>query len=212
MFTVRIEPGGHEQHDVKSVAAILERGGVGILPTDTVYGIVASALDRKAVSRLLEIKGRAPDKPLPIHVSSAGEADTLAFADGPPQDALMDAFWPGPLTLVMERRPGVDIPLQPAGTLGLRVPDHRFCLEVLRRAGCLVVPSANRTGKPPPVEPAGISVEIMDRVDFFVDGGRCPGGVPSTVVDVTEGLRVLREGAIPADEITRVAGGGAPGD
>lgn len=212
MLTVRIESGFHEHGDAERVAEILGKGGVGIIPTDTVYGLAASALDREAVLRLLDIKGRAPDKPLPVHVSSAGEADTLAFAGRPPGDVLMEAFWPGPLTLVMERRPGVDIPLQPPDTVGLRVPDHRFCLEVLRRAGCLVVPSANLTGRPPPSLPADIAEEIMDRVDFMVDGGRCPGGVPSTVVDLTDGLRVLREGAIPAEEILDVAGGGAPSD
>ena len=211
MLEVTIGPAGVDDRDVERVAVILLRGGVGILPTDTVYGLVARAGDRGAVERLVELKGRSPDKPFPVHVSTPEEANRLTVADKPPATRLMDAFWPGPLTLVMERRPGVDMEFQPRETLGIRMPDHLFCLEVIGRAGFLVVPSANPAGGPPPVEPGDIPAVITNSVDFFVDGGACPVGVASTVVDVTGGLRVLREGSISEKQILTVAGKGGPG-
>jgi L-threonylcarbamoyladenylate synthase len=203
MFRVEIEKAGFSSSDVERAAEILVSGGVGIIPTDTVYGLAALAVNEGAVERLLEIKERPAGKPPPVQISKVADADRLAFADEPDAIALMEKFWPGPLTLVLRRREGIDLPFQERESLALRMPDSAFCLELIETAGFLVVPSANRSGEPPPVSVEEVAREIVGLADFIVDGGACRGGVESTVVDLTGGLRVLREGAITRKEIVR---------
>jgi L-threonylcarbamoyladenylate synthase len=191
------------RQDVERCAEALRAGGVGIIPTDTVYGLAALASDERAVERVMRLKDRAADKPLPVQVASALDANLLGAADSPAAVALIERFWPGPLTIVMERRQGIDLPFQPAGTIGLRIPDSRFCLALIMEAGYLVVPSANPPGAAPPVTPGDIEPAIRQAVDFIVEAGPCAGGVESTVVDISAGVNVLREGAIPARDVAR---------
>jgi L-threonylcarbamoyladenylate synthase len=208
---LEIETGQEEftPEQVEACADILRSGGLCIIPTDTVYGIAASASDAAAVERLLALKDRAPDKPLPVQVASSNDANVLGVADSPLAVALIERFWPGPLTIVMERRPGVDLPFQKPGTIGIRVPASRFCIALMKRAGNLVVPSANPPGAPAPVSVGEVAAEIMSAVDLVVDAGACPGGIESTVVDITAGAVVLREGALSATDVVEAieAGG-----
>jgi L-threonylcarbamoyladenylate synthase len=211
MLEIRTSKQDFTPEQVEACADVLRSGGLCIIPTDTVYGIAASASDPSAVERLLALKGRAPDKPLPVQAASAGDADLLGVADSPVAAALIERFWPGPLTVVMERRPGTDLPFQNPGTIGIRVPDSGFCLALLKRAGHLMVPSANPPGAPAPVSFEDIAAEILGAVDLAVDAGPCPGGIESTVVDVTAGALVVREGAVSAAAVAEaVEAVGAP--
>lgn len=206
MFRMKIEQAGFSSGDVERVAQILASGGVGIIPTDTVYGLAALAAHDGAVRRLLEIKGRPAGKPPPVQISNVADADRLTFAGEPDAVALMEKFWPGPLTLVLRRREGIDLPFQEGESLGLRMPDNDFCLRLIDAAGFLAVPSANRSGEPPPASAEEVAREIVGLADFIVDGGVCGGGVESTVVDLTGELQVLREGAVTREEIERALG------
>ncbi|MBK5092305.1 MAG: threonylcarbamoyl-AMP synthase [Actinobacteria bacterium] len=206
MFRAQIGPAGFSSSDVERAAEILAGGGVGIIPTDTVYGLTALASHEGAVKRLLDIKDRPAGKPPPVQISEAADAHMLTFAEKPDAVALMKKFWPGPLTIVLRRREGVDLPFQERESLALRMPDNSFCLELIRAAGFLVVPSANRSGEPPPVSVEEVAHEVVGLVDFVVDGGACKSGAESTVVDLTGGLQVLREGAITREEIERALG------
>lgn len=200
---------GFTPEDVRVVAEMLTGGAVGVIPTDTVYGLAAVANDRSAVARVLEIKDRPADKPLTVQVASLREARLLAELDDT-AEALAERFWPGPLTMILPRRPGgaAGLPFQEAESIGLRIPDDDFCASLIEHAGYLVVPSANRRGMAAPVRAEEMSAELLEEVDFVVNAGACSGGVESTVVDLTGGaVRVKREGAVPAGEIARVAGG-----
>ncbi len=200
---------GFTPNDVERAAEVLQGGGVGVIPTDTVYGIAALASDEKAVARVLELKERSLDKPLPVHVASIREANILAEADGPAAVALANNFWPGALTIVLKRRtgPGSHLPLQPVESIGLRIPDNMFCLALIEHAGFLVVPSANPPDAAPPRTLEDVPAGISGEVDLAVNSGACPIGVESTVVDLTGEATVLREGAIPAVDIMEVLEG-----
>lgn len=184
----------------------MAEGAVGIMPTDTVYGLVASGADAGAVARVYEVKGRPASKPLPLLIAGREDAQLLTFAESPEALRLMDAFWPGPLTLVLKRRPGFALAAQDPDTLGLRMPDCPMCLALIQRSGFVVAPSANRSGGVPPSSFEGVEPEMMRAVDFAVDAGRCPGGTESTVVRLNGEPEVLREGAIPRSVIMAAAG------
>lgn len=207
MLTIDTDQADFEREDVLRCAEVLKRGGIGVVPTDTVYGIAARADDEQAVSRVLRIKHRAPDKPLPVQIASSWDANLLGVADGPAASALIGRFWPGALTIVMEYRAGTYLPFQRDDTIGLRVPASPFCVELISEAGWLVVPSANGQGQAPPTRPEQVTREVLDAVDFFVRAGECPVGIESTVVDVTHGIDVLREGAIALGDILEAIGG-----
>ena len=190
--------------DVARCARALKEGEIGIIPTDTVYGIAALASEEEAVARVMEIKGRPPGKPLPVQASSLADVSRIAAADDPVASALANEYWPGPLTLILPRRGGAVLPFQDEKSVGVRVPDSAFARELLAAAGFLVVPSANPAGAPPPVEVSDIAGEIIAAVDFVVDAGACKGGIESTVVRVVGATRVLRTGAIPEEDLLRV--------
>lgn len=204
MERIIVGPSGLTPEDLTRLESILKGGGIGIVPTDTVYGLAALATDEAAVERLLEIKQRPASKPLPVQASGIGDVSRLAVADGPEALALMREFWPGPLTIVLRRRPGFNLPFQ-GESVGIRIPDNSVCLALIESAGLLVVPSANLSGESPPARLRDVSPRILARLDFSVDAGTCPGGTESTVVDLTGELKVLREGAISTRDIIRVA-------
>ncbi|MFH1150298.1 MAG: L-threonylcarbamoyladenylate synthase [Actinomycetota bacterium] len=199
--------GGRGPEAAERVASLLREGRVGVVPTDTVYGIAACALDREAVGRVMEIKARPADRPLPLHVPGVEEASRLAITDGPEASALMEAFWPGALTLVLPRRKDIELPFQWKESVGLRVPDNRFMLDVLDLCWPLAVPSANPPGEDAPRSGSEVVPSILEAVEFVVEAGLCDGGVESTVVDLTGSPRVLREGALGEREIREALGG-----
>jgi L-threonylcarbamoyladenylate synthase len=194
---------------LKRAVEILQRGGVIALPTETVYGLAANAEDELAVRRIFAIKGRPATHPLIIHL--AGVEALPDWASYIPQEArrLADAFWPGPLTLVLPRTPrATDAVTGGQDTVALRVPAHPVALAVLRAlGGGLAAPSANRFGRVSPTTAAHVCQDLGDEVDLVVDGGPCTVGVESTIVDLSSGPPViLRPGGLPAEELERVLG------
>ena len=191
---------------VDEVVEVLESGGVVVLPTDTVYGLAALASSPAAVERVFALKGRQAD--VPIAVLCASTAQALALADPVPGvEQVADRFWPGPLTLVLPRRAGVDLRLgEPTHTIGLRVPDHELVRAIAERVGPIATTSANRHGAPTPATATAAAASLVEPPDLVVDGGRLEA-TASTVIDATQTpWAVLREGAIGGAEVLRIAG------
>lgn len=195
-----------EPHAIDWTAECLTAGGVVAIPTDTVYGIAASLAHPEALDRIYAIKGRPDRMPLPVLVSSIDALSHLVLV-GDTVLPLFDTFWPGPLTVVLPASARVpDRVLGPGKTVGVRLPDHPFAIEVIDKAGGAVAcTSANRTGAEPGHTAAEVVLSLGVDLDLILDGGRTPGGIASTVVAV-DGLtlRFLREGAIPIAEVIRI--------
>ncbi len=191
---------------IEAAALAIRRGGLVVLPTDTVYGVGADAFDADAVRGLLEAKGRGRDMPPPVLISAATTADALALALPGYARALMDKFWPGPLTIVGKQQPSLQWDLGDSrGTVAIRMPDHPLALELLERTGPLAVSSANVTGQPAATDAAQAEEMLGEHVTVILDDGPSVGGEASTIIDVTgvQG-RVLRRGALGIDELNAV--------
>ena len=196
----RLPTGTDEEREAALEAASLavQRGELIVLPTDTVYGIGADAFDPEAVRRLLSAKGRGRDMPPPVLVSAATTIDALAVKVPGYARALIEAFWPGPLTLVCHQQSSLQWDLGDSrGTVAVRMPDHEIARELLERTGPMAVSSANKTGMPAATDPDQAEQMLGDDVAFIIDAGESPGGESSTIIDVTgtQG-RVLRRGAL----------------
>lgn len=185
----------------------VSRGGLVVLPTDTVYGIGADAFTPPAVAALLAAKGRGRQMPPPVLMPDVRTLDGLATGVPAAVRDLAEAFWPGGLTIILAAQPSLAWDLgETHGTVALRVPDHPVALALLSRTGPLAVSSANRTGQPSALEVGEARDQLGDSVHVYLDGGRTPGGVASTIVDATgDALRVVREGAIGLDRLREVA-------
>ncbi len=192
---------------VEAAAARLRAGAVVAFPTETVYGLGACARDPLAVRQIFALKGRPADHPLIVHLPDAGQLD--AWADVPPAARVLAArFWPGPLTLVLRRRPGV--PDEVTGgldTVGLRVPDHPVARALLAAVGeGVAAPSANRFGRVSPTTAAHVRAELGDAVPVL-DGGPCRVGVESTIIDLSgDTPALLRPGGVPVEAIEAAIG------
>ncbi len=202
-------PTGTDEEREEAVTAAslaVQRGDLIVIPTDTVYGIGADAFDPDAVKDLLTAKGRGREMPPPVLVSSATTVDALA-ADLPGYArALIEAFWPGPLTLVCRQQASLQWDLGDArGTVAVRMPDHAVALAVLERTGPLAVSSANTTGSPAATDVDAAIEMLGEDVAVVIDAGASPGGQASTIVDVTGSQgRVLRRGALSLEALNEV--------
>ncbi len=176
---------------------ILQGGGVIAFPTDTVYGLGCRVDSSQSIDRIYQIKERDLAKAIPVLIGDVAHLARVSTGLGGTARKLAARFWPGALTLVVPRNPELPANLSQLPTIGVRMPDHPFALALLRSAGPLATTSANLSGLPSPVTARDVLNQLEDRVDLVIDGGSCPGGVPSTVVDCT-GVdpRILREGAI----------------
>lgn len=198
-----------DEAGLAAAARALAAGEPVLVPTETVYGI-ACRIDRPtAIAALLAAKGRPDGKPLQVLVDGAQSALDLALEPPAAARRLAEALWPGPLTLVLAARPGTPAEVVAAdGTIGLRCPDHADLRRLLARTGPLAASSANLAGEPPATNCEAAVAALGAAVGLAADGGPCRGGVPSTVVRVRdEEIDVLRQGAVSAAEIERVAGG-----
>ena len=188
-----------------TAAVVAVRAGESIvLPTDTVYGIGADAFSASAVAGLLAAKGRGREMPPPVLVANAGTLAALAIKVPDWAHALVEAYWPGGLTIVCHQQPSLRWDLgETRGTVAVRLPDHPVAVELLERTGPLAVSSANRTGMPAAVDAEAAIGMLGDSVRVVLDSGPVPGGTaPSTIVAATgERPRLLRAGAIPTDEL-----------
>ncbi len=205
--------GAVDPRAVARAAATLARGGVVGLPTETVYGLAARATDPAAVGRVFEIKGRPADHPVIVHVAGRAALDVWGTAVPPYAAALADALWPGPLTLVVPAADHVGrFVTGGQDTVGLRCPAHPVALAVIDAAGPVAAPSANRFGQVSPTSAADVLADLGERLgptDLVLDGGDCPVGVESTILDCTGPLpAVLRWGAVEVADIEHAAGVG----
>ncbi len=191
---------------LEAAADSIRRGELVVLPTDTVYGIGADAFQPDAIDSLLATKGRGRDMPVPVLVGSWTGLDGLTLLVQPTVRELVEAFWPGGLTLVIEHAPSLAWDLgDTRGTVAVRMPLHPVALELLARTGPLGVSSANRTGQPPPVTAEGAQEQLGYPVAVYLDAGPSGDPVPSTIVDVTgEVPRLLRPGAVSLDQLREV--------
>ncbi len=197
--------------DVDRAIAAIRDGGLVAIPTETVYGLAADATDADAVSRIFEVKGRPADHPLIVHLSSAGELQGWALEVPPAARRLADAAWPGPLTVIVPRAAGVhDAVTGGLDTVGLRVPAHPMALQLIEQAGVgLAAPSANRFGAVSPTTAEHVLRDLGDRLDprrdVILDGGPCPIGVESTIVDCASSPpQILRAGGVPVEDVRRL--------
>ncbi|MFT3714752.1 MAG: L-threonylcarbamoyladenylate synthase [Gordonia sp. (in: high G+C Gram-positive bacteria)] len=185
------------------------RGGrLIVMPTDTLYGIGCDAFDSDAVAALLAAKGRGRDMPVPVLVGSWHTVDGLVLSVTPQMRALVEAFWPGGLSLVVQQAPSLAWDLGDTdGTVMLRMPLHPVAIEVLREVGPMAVSSANVSGGQPSSTVEQARDQLGESVSVYLDGGPAEHAVASTIVDVSGGTPVvLREGAVPTDEIAQVLG------
>jgi len=180
--------------DLARAIALLKEGAAVAIPTETVYGLAADAMNPAAVRRVFALKGRPATHPVIVHIADATAIDAWAQRVPDAARVLAAAFWPGPLTLILPRRP--EVPDSVTGgqdSVGLRVPDHPLSLALLEQSGLgLAAPSANRFGRVSPTTAEHVASELGDAVDMILDGGPCRVGVESTIVDFTGPTPVLR--------------------
>lgn len=198
---------------IAEAAAVLAAGGTVAFPTETVYGLGADARSTAAVEAIFAAKGRPSDNPLIVHIAEMKQLEGLVAEVNETARALMEAYWPGPLTLVLPAAPGAVSPRVTAGlpTVAVRMPDHDVALRLIAAAGCPVAaPSANRSGRPSPTLAQHVGEDLAGVIDGIVDGGPTGVGVESTVVEAgPDGtVTVLRPGGITAEQLARIAPGG----
>jgi L-threonylcarbamoyladenylate synthase len=191
---------------IEAASMAIRRGELVVLPTDTVYGIAADAFSVEAVQALLDAKNRGRDMPPPVLVSAATTLDALAVGVPDYARALIEKFWPGPLTIVCRQQTSLQWDLgETRGTVAVRMPDHEVALAVLERTGPLAVSSANLSGRPAAVDADQAETMLGDRVEVIVDAGSSPGADASTIVDCTGAQgRILRRGALSLDDLNTV--------
>ena len=193
------------QREIEKGVKILQKGGVIAFPTDTVYGLGADAFNSTAVERIYEIKNRPKHRKLPLLIADVERLITLA--DPIPEIAwfLAKRFWPGGLTLVLPKTDSVPAYLASGPTIAVRIPDHPVCLAIIQHLGNPIIgTSANISGEPPALTADEVGQQLGGKIDFVINGGKCPGGKESTVVDVTrESPIILRQGIIPSHEINK---------
>ncbi|HYU02730.1 MAG TPA: L-threonylcarbamoyladenylate synthase [Jatrophihabitantaceae bacterium] len=191
---------------IDAAARAVQAGQLVVLPTDTVYGLGADAFDTTAVTDLLAAKGRGRDMPVPVLVGSWSTIDGLVTYVPAQTRSLIEAFWPGGLTLVVEHAPSLAWDLGDSrGTVAVRMPLHPVALELLERTGPMAVSSANRSGQAAARTAEEAQDQLAGSVQVYLDGGPAKVGVASTIVDVTtETPRVLREGAVTVEALRRV--------
>jgi L-threonylcarbamoyladenylate synthase len=201
---LRISAERPDPHAIARAAAVLRRGGLVALPTETVYGLGANARDAAAVRRIFEAKGRPADNPLIVHLAATGQLAQVTTTITTLARSLADRFWPGPLTVVLDAAP--DLPQVTTGglqTVAVRVPAHPIARAVIEAAGVPVAaPSANRSGRPSPTTAQHVLTDLRDRIDLVLDAGPTGLGLESTVVDARGTTPVvLREGAVTREQL-----------
>ena len=181
---------------------ILQKGGLVAFPTDTVYGVGALAFDGKAVESIYVAKDRPAEKAIPILIGDPEDLEKVGMDIPDAARKLAARFWPGPLTILVPKRLDLPESVSATSTVGVRVPDHAVTRALLRVTGPLAVTSANISGRQSPVIAQEVYEQLGKRITLIIDGGRTPGGIPSTLVDcTTPELKILREGPLSRDEL-----------
>ncbi len=189
---------------IATAAEVLKSGGLVAFPTDTVYGLGASLQHPDAISRIFQVKRRPEEKAIPVLLSHVKRLPDVVLEVPESAMLLAECFWPGPLTMVLRKHPSVPQEIgRGKETIAVRIPAHPIALELIEAAGgALAVTSANISGKSPPLSADEVADQIGDGVDLILDGGRCPGGVPSTIVDLTGfPVKILRRGPVAPEDV-----------
>ncbi|HWI55145.1 MAG TPA: L-threonylcarbamoyladenylate synthase [Desulfobacteria bacterium] len=206
---IKLDPDRLDYESIGEAGRILREGGLVAFPTETVYGLGANALDASAVAKIFTAKGRPSDNPLIVHISEVSQVYNLADDITIPAQRLMEVFWPGPLTLILPKKPVIPQKVT-AGldNIAVRMPDNKIALEIIRAAGVPVAaPSANSSGRPSPTTAKHVLSDLEGKVDMIIDGGPCRVGLESTVLDLTsEPPTILRPGGISREQLEGVLG------
>ncbi|MCM1296693.1 MAG: L-threonylcarbamoyladenylate synthase [Muribaculaceae bacterium] len=200
---------GSSREAILQAADILRSGGLVAFPTETVYGLGADALSKKAAEKIYAAKGRPSDNPLIVHIADVRAVHELADCVPPKAEMLMEAFWPGPLTIILPKKTLVpDETTGGLGTVALRMPSHPAALEMIRESGLYIAaPSANTSGRPSPTVVAHVLDDLNGKVDMILDGGAVGIGIESTIVDLTETCpTILRPGFITKQMLEQIIG------
>ncbi len=183
---------------------VLRDGGLVAFPTDTVYGVGALVFDEKAIESIYAAKERPVEKAIPVLLGDAADIGQVAEEIPLFASRLIERFWPGPLTVLVPKKSSVPVVVSATSTVGVRVPDHEVARALLRLAGPMAVTSANISSQPSPTTAEEVHQQLGGRIALIIDGGRTPGGVPSTLVDCTGSeIQILREGPISRDELLK---------
>lgn len=194
---------------IKEAAGVLQRGGLVAFPTETVYGLGANGLSAEACKKIYEAKGRPSDNPLILHIGDIAQLHQIVKEVPPLARKVMDAFWPGPLTLILKKKPCV--PNAVTGgldTVGVRFPSNKIAKELIKATNLpIAAPSANSSGKPSPTKASHVEYDLKGKVDMIIDGGATDFGLESTIVDVTSDVAmILRPGAITKEMLEDLLG------
>lgn len=185
-----------------SAAEILESGGLVAFPTDTVYGVGGIAFNSQAIRKIYRSKKRQKDKAIPILIGTMDDLGRVARYVDPRVQMLIDRYWPGPLTIIVQKSSELPDEISMYPTVGVRMPDHPFTRELLYKVGPLAATSANISGQPDPLSALEVMAQIGGRIPLIIDGGLTPGGHPSTVVEFRDDeLLLIRSGPIAYDEL-----------
>jgi L-threonylcarbamoyladenylate synthase len=200
MIRTRILPAWQDDA-IREAVSLLQQGKLVAFPTDTVYGLAAGAFNAPAIERLFTTKGRETTRAIAILIGDFDQLGSITSGLTATAERLVKRFWPGPLTVVLPRHPDLPDLLSPQPTIGVRMPDHPVALALLQLAGPLAVTSANLSGQANTTTAQEVLQQLGGLIPLILDGGRSPGGEPSTVVDCTgPELNILRPGPIlPAD-------------
>lgn len=193
--------------NINTVATALKQGDVVGMPTETVYGLAANALDPQAVERIFAVKGRPADNPLIVHISDLANLTGVVSQFSATAQKLADAFWPGPLTMILPKDPGLcDIVTAGLDTVGVRMPSHPVAKALIEASGLpIAAPSANTSGKPSPTTAEHVYHDLNGKLDYILDGGSCSVGLESTVAMVLDdGVTILRPGAVTKEDFEQV--------
>ena len=196
-----------ENQSMRRALETLRKGGLVAFPTDTVYGLGTLAFDGKAVESIYLAKDRPVEKAIPVLIGDV--SDLKKISDDVPDVArrLASRFWPGPLTVIVPKKPTLPEAVSATSTVGVRIPNHPVARALLRTAGPMAVTSANISGQPSPSTAQEVFDQLSGRIELIVDGGRTPGGLPSTLVDCSGGaIKILREGPISLEQILSALG------
>ena len=199
-----------DEESLLLAARLIAEGEVVGFPTETVYGLGADALNEAAVRKIFAAKQRPADNPLIVHIADTAALDGLVQRVPPAAQALMAAYWPGPMTLLFPRKKEIpDVTTAGLDTVGIRLPAHPVARALIRRAGVpIAAPSANRSGRPSPTTARRVMEDMQGRIPLILDGGACEVGVESTFIDATGEIPViLRPGGVTPEMIRRVCGG-----
>lgn len=187
---------------IQAALELLQEGEIIAFPTDTVYGLGTDAFYSPGIIKLFEAKGRDSNKAIAVLIGNIEQLDLLTDELNGIAKKLVDKFWPGGLTIVVPKKKDLPELLSAGNSIGIRMPNHVVALELLRKFGPIATTSANLSGKNNPHDAQDVFQQLNKRLPLILDGGKCPGGVPSTVLDCsTDEVRILRPGAISKEEI-----------